>query len=109
MTLWGFPAGAVLGGLVSGRMIAAFGWHSVFIVGGVAPLVLAGFLVRLLPESIRFLASSPTGRGEARKLMDRIAPGQPIDWEGEPGASAASRSGGYSSLFGGDLLSTFVD
>lgn len=113
MTLWGFPAGAVLGGLVSGRLIAAFGWHAVFIVGGIAPLVLAGFLVRLLPESIRFLATTAKGRARAQGLIDRIAPGQAIDWEdgdggtgGGPGGGA--RSAGYASLFGGGLAPTTI-
>lgn len=109
MTLWGFPAGAVLGGLVSGRLIAAFGWHSVFIVGGIAPLVLAGFLMRLLPESIRFLATTAKGRATAQGLIDRIAPGQAIDWDAGDGAgSGAAPSAGYASLFGGGLAPTTI-
>lgn len=52
----GFPAGAVLGGLLSAKIITAFGWPSVFILGGVAPLLLTVALIVFLPESIRFLA-----------------------------------------------------
>ena len=59
----GFPLGAVLGGLASAKLIAAFGWQSVFIVGGALPLALLPLLLALLPESVRFLAAN--GRREA--------------------------------------------
>lgn len=108
MTLWGFPAGAVIGGLVSGPMIAALGWRSVFVAGGVAPLLLGLALLRWLPESIRFLASTAGGVDEARKLMTRIAPGQAIDWAAGGEAGAARRSGGYASLFGDGLAPTTI-
>lgn len=50
----GFPFGAVLGGAVSAQLIAAYGWHAVFYLGGVLPLVLAPVLYAWLPESIKF-------------------------------------------------------
>jgi len=59
----GFPLGAVLGGLASAKLIAAFGWQSVFIVGGALPLALLPLLMAFLPESARFLAAK--GRLEA--------------------------------------------
>ena len=109
MTLWGFPAGAVLGGLASGWLIATFGWRSVFLVGGIAPIVLAGFLVRLLPESIRFLANTATGRSTAQGLLDQIAPGQEIDWDtGDGGTGLAARPVAYASLFSGGLAPTTI-
>lgn len=40
----GLSAGAALGGLLASWLIAHFGWRSVFIVGGVLPLVLAPFV-----------------------------------------------------------------
>jgi AAHS family 4-hydroxybenzoate transporter-like MFS transporter len=52
----GFPLGAVLGGLLSAKLIAAFGWPSVFLLGGVLPLVLVPVLLAWMPESLRFLA-----------------------------------------------------
>lgn len=109
MTLWGFPAGAILGGLISGWLITAFGWHSVFVVGGVAPLLLAAVLARCLPESIRFLAASSKGRPKAQRLLGRIAPDQVIDWStGENGVVAAGRPVAYASLFGGGLAPTTI-
>ena len=60
----GFSIGAALGGLLAAALIPQFGWRSVFVVGGAAPLVLAPVLGWRLPESVRFLAL--TGRANAR-------------------------------------------
>lgn len=96
----GFPLGAIIGGLISTQLIAAFGWRSVFIMGGLAPLVLAPLLIFVLPESIRFLtarqATRPSQKRAAsisRKLAridDRYDPrpnDQFVAREGEPSAS----------------------
>jgi AAHS family 4-hydroxybenzoate transporter-like MFS transporter len=67
----GFPLGAVLGGLASARLIAAFGWPSVFILGGVLPLLLVPVLVLALPESLRYLVAK--GRdAEQRALLSQL-------------------------------------
>ena len=60
----GFSIGAALGGLLAAVLIPQFGWRSVFVVGGAAPLLLAPVLAWRLPESVRFLAS--TGRADVR-------------------------------------------
>lgn len=52
----GFSVGAALGGLIAAALIPVFGWRSVFLVGGIAPLLLCPILVVRLPESVRFLA-----------------------------------------------------
>jgi AAHS family 4-hydroxybenzoate transporter-like MFS transporter len=52
----GFSIGAALGGLLAAALIPQFGWRSVFVVGGAAPIVLAPILAIKLPESVRFLA-----------------------------------------------------
>jgi len=52
----GFSIGAALGGLLAAALIPQFGWRSVFVFGGVAPLLLAPILALRLPESVRFLA-----------------------------------------------------
>jgi MFS transporter, AAHS family, 4-hydroxybenzoate transporter len=70
----GFSIGAALGGLLAAALIPQFGWRSVFLVGGVAPLLLAPILALRLPESVRFLAL--TGRAQARvaELLGQIDP-----------------------------------
>src|SRR5580693_7024695 len=40
----GFSVGAALGGMLAAALIPAFGWRSVFMVGGVAPLLLVPML-----------------------------------------------------------------
>jgi MFS transporter, AAHS family, 4-hydroxybenzoate transporter len=66
----GFSAGAALGGLLAAALIPQFGWRSVFVVGGVAPLLLVPVLALRLPESVRFLAL--TGRANER-VADLLA------------------------------------
>jgi MFS transporter, AAHS family, 4-hydroxybenzoate transporter len=70
----GFSIGAALGGLLAAALIPQFGWRSVFLVGGVAPLLLVPILALRLPESVRFLAL--TGRAQARvaELLGQIDP-----------------------------------
>jgi AAHS family 4-hydroxybenzoate transporter-like MFS transporter len=70
----GFSVGAALGGLIAAALIPSFGWRSIFLIGGVAPLILVPFLAVRLPESVRFLAL--TGHADARvaELLMRVAP-----------------------------------
>jgi MFS transporter, AAHS family, 4-hydroxybenzoate transporter len=70
----GFSVGAALGGLLAAALIPQFGWRSIFLIGGIAPLIYAPFLARLLPESIRFLAL--TGRDDATlgALLTNVTP-----------------------------------
>ncbi|QEL54196.1 MFS transporter [Chromobacterium paludis] len=51
----GFTAGALLGGLLAAWLIPVHGWRAVFLVGGVAPLLLWLPMLRGLPESAKFL------------------------------------------------------
>ena len=46
----GFPLGSTVGGVVSAPLISAFGWHSVFILGGILPLLSLVALGIWLPE-----------------------------------------------------------
>src|ERR1700761_5767425 len=68
----GFSVGAALGGFLAAGLIPHFGWRSVFIVGGAAPLLLVPILAVKLPESVRFLTL--TGRADARvaQLLGRV-------------------------------------
>ena len=71
----GFSVGAALGGLLAAAMIPQFGWRSVFLVGGLAPLVLVPVLARRLPESVRFLALSGRAPERVGELLRLIVPG----------------------------------
>jgi AAHS family 4-hydroxybenzoate transporter-like MFS transporter len=70
----GFSVGAALGGLLAAALIPQFGWRSVFIVGGVAPLLLVPILVLRLPESVRFLALTGRANERVAELLRLISP-----------------------------------
>ncbi len=70
----GFSVGAALGGLLAAALIPHFGWRSVFVVGGVAPLVLAPVLALRLPESVRFLALTGQANERVAELLRLINP-----------------------------------
>lgn len=70
----GFPLGSALGGFVAAPMIPAYGWRSVFIFGGILPLVLVPLLGFWLPESIRYLVLQGNKPARAAKLLSRVNP-----------------------------------
>ena len=70
----GFTVGSALGGLASAALIEAFGWRSVLLIGGVLPLALSVLLVRLLPESVRYLVVKGRDNDRVRATLRRIAP-----------------------------------
>lgn len=70
----GFTLGAIVGGLVSAMLIPAFGWRAVFHAGGIAPLVIAAFMIFYLPESLQFLALRGGREERITASLKRIAP-----------------------------------
>jgi len=70
----GFSIGAALGGFLAADLIPRYGWRSVFIVGGIAPLLMLPVLVLRLPESVRFLATSGRDPRAVAVLLKRISP-----------------------------------
>lgn len=68
----GFPLGAAMGGFVAAWMIPAWGWASVLLLGGIAPLVLLVLLLRLLPESLRYLVDQGYPAEHLRTVVARV-------------------------------------
>jgi len=68
----GFNVGAAIAGLVSAWIIPAFGWRSVFLVGGTIPAVIGVLMLLFLPESLQFLALRGTSPGKLAKWIRRI-------------------------------------
>jgi AAHS family 4-hydroxybenzoate transporter-like MFS transporter len=97
----GFPLGAMLGGLISARLMPAYGWTSVFYLGGVAPLLLLPFLVVFLPESARFLAQRNPER--LMRLLKTLDWAQ--RWNGEVGPIAKGPRSSVRGLFADGLAS----
>lgn len=63
--------GAVVGGAISAKMVPAFGWPSVFLLGGLPPLLLLPLLAWLLPEPIAYLSRLPDAEKRLAAAMRR--------------------------------------
>src|SRR6476661_9867285 len=70
----GFPLGSTVGGVVSAPLISSFGWQSVFVVGGILPLLTLVALVIWLPESIRYLVARGVADERIARLLMRLNP-----------------------------------
>ncbi|CAG9263171.1 MFS transporter [Paraburkholderia caribensis] len=102
ITVSATPLGAVIGGIACWALIPQFGWRVVYLIGGIAPIVLSIVLGFVLPESIRFLVAAGRDSREIAKLLKRIAP----DFVFEEGGTfrdvqTFSRSGSVRLLFAG--------
>lgn len=69
----GFPLGAACGGFLAAWMIPHFGWRSVLLLGGGAPLLLCVLLVVTLPESVRYMVAKGHPVEKIRATLSRIA------------------------------------
>ncbi|MYE10534.1 MAG: MFS transporter [Gammaproteobacteria bacterium] len=79
----GFPIGIMVGGVAAAGLINVFGWESVFVTGGVLPLLMVPVVMAWLPESPRFLALKGDRGAALAQIVHRIAP--------EAGATPESR------------------
>lgn len=71
----GFPFGQSLGGLLSAWLLPIYGWQSIFIFGGIVPLLLLIALYFKLPESLKFLVVKNKDQGEITRLVSLLQPG----------------------------------
>jgi len=90
-TFCSFPLGAVLGGIVSGVMIQDHGWHIVFWLGGLVPLVLLPVIAFWLPESLAWLAR----RGRREEIAQIVGRMHRADlWDGHLAAPGKRKPSG---------------
>jgi AAHS family 4-hydroxybenzoate transporter-like MFS transporter len=66
------PLGATIAGLLGIRMLPLVGWRTLFVLGGVVPFIAALLLLRLLPESPRFLVRHTARWPELVRLLTRM-------------------------------------
>ena len=105
----GFPVGSAFGGFFAAWMIPHFGWRSLLILGGVAPLVLAVLMVAVLPESVRFMVARGYPAERIRKALARVTGQAPqasaftLD-EAAPAAGADAGPQGLRLVFSGKYL-----
>ena len=79
LTIVCIPLGGSLAGIVGGQILPRFGWRGLFLVGGILPLVMAAILVKMLPESPRYLARLPERWPQLRTLLRRLGHSVPDD------------------------------
>lgn len=68
------PLGGVVGGFLAGDLITRWGWSSVFVVGGLAPLAISAILWFALPESPKFLAIRAGQGARLGRILERVDP-----------------------------------
>ena len=66
--------GSAIGGAVAARLITAYGWQVIFLIGGALPLILCPILIIWLPESLSLLALDTSKSDRVRTLLMRIDP-----------------------------------
>lgn len=88
MMTCGVPVGLMLGGLVSSRLIPAYGWQTVFLLGGILPLLSLPVLARWLPESQMLLreghSSVAADVSSAQSGSDEAVPGRILTTSSRP-------------------------
>jgi AAHS family 4-hydroxybenzoate transporter-like MFS transporter len=72
LTIVCVPLGATVAGLLGIRVLPVVGWRTLFLIGGVIPVIGALALLRLLPESPRYLARQPQRWGELTRTLARM-------------------------------------
>lgn len=68
----GFTLGSAAIGFIASIMIPHFGWRSVLLVGGIAPLVLVPVLAAGLPESALFMAVHGAPAAKIAGVLGRV-------------------------------------
>jgi MFS transporter, AAHS family, 4-hydroxybenzoate transporter len=79
LTIVCIPLGGSLAGFVGAQILPRFGWRGLFFVGGILPLVMAAVLLKVLPESPRYLARLPERWPQLRALLRRLGHHVPDD------------------------------
>jgi MFS transporter, AAHS family, 4-hydroxybenzoate transporter len=69
------PLGGAIPGFVTAVFVPTHGWPILFIVGGVAPIVIGIAALFSLPESIKFMALHESQRRKMESLIASIRPG----------------------------------
>jgi AAHS family 4-hydroxybenzoate transporter-like MFS transporter len=93
LTIMCVPLGGMVGGLVAAIVLPAFGWRALFVLGGAAPLAMAGFLLWALPESPRYLARRPQRAAELIRLLRRFGHAIPAGARFVDRSEVSDRSG----------------
>ncbi len=70
----GFSLGQIAAGVVSGLLLASFGWRAVLAFGGIGTIVLSALFAFALPESLEYLINRGNGRERAARILHDAFP-----------------------------------
>jgi AAHS family 4-hydroxybenzoate transporter-like MFS transporter len=101
LTIVCIPLGGAMAGELAARVIPTYGWRTLFVLGGIIPIVLALVLWKVLPESPRYLARRRERWPELTRTMRRIGHDLPDDVEYTEAAAAGApvKSASIAGLF----------
>jgi len=70
----GYPLGAMLTGLVATEMVPAYGWRSIFILGGGVTLAMGLVAYLFIPESLQFLFEKrpPNALARVNRILKKL-------------------------------------
>ncbi len=103
LTIVCVPLGATIAGLLGIRVLPLIGWRALFAIGGVIPVVCALALLRVLPESPRYLARHPRRWQELARTLARMGHPTPDGATFSDGAEPTAQQASVRTLFGPDL------
>ncbi len=69
----GISLGAALAGVLAAWVVPVAGWHILFVVGGIFPLVFGIASTVWMPESLKFLVTRHPGDARTRRLASRLS------------------------------------
>src|SRR5438067_13262792 len=69
------PLGCALAGFVAATLVPHYGWQILFLIGGIAPVVIAILAFFWMPESIKYMSIHEPSRAKLTRLLERIVPG----------------------------------
>jgi benzoate transport len=107
----GYPIGATIGGTIAAVLLAAYGWRSVFVFGGLATAAMILVVMWRLPESVDFLIAKRPANA-LRKLNTLLRhmhrpeltqlPAPPVH------EAVVARSGSFARLFAAGVFRSTV-
>lgn len=103
----GITLGSASPGFVAAFVVPAYGWKSLFLLGGLVPLLVAVGLIFVLPESIKYLALRPRRRTALLATARRMRRDLNIPEDATfvmSSAAAPAPGAGIRPIFSGGLL-----
>jgi AAHS family 4-hydroxybenzoate transporter-like MFS transporter len=79
LTIVCIPLGGTLAALLSAQVLPVYGWRTLFVLGGIIPILLALILFKVLPESPRYLAGRRERWPELIVMLRRLGHNVPTD------------------------------